>query len=146
MNQTPPSLKARNAQFIKIHDIRQCWKAWVVLCEILNDSERGPLPKERGFYNTLFDMTQPVPADPMFEEQRLLRFLASFQDRSKLRVCIHLHTRLIPSAELLSFLEPQRFDELIEGNNDKWNKAVMFCKRLPQPDLTVAYRESVLTD
>jgi hypothetical protein len=112
----------------------------------MRDSERGPLSKEREFYNTLFDMTQPIPADPMFEEQRLPRFLASLQDRSELRVCIHLHTRLIPSAELLSFLEPQKFDELIEGNNDKWNKAVMFCKRLPQPDLTVAYRESVLTD
>ena len=69
----------------------------------MRDSERGPLLKEREFYNTLFDKTQPVPADPMFEEQRLSRFLASLQDRSELRVCIHLHTRLISSTELLSF-------------------------------------------
>jgi hypothetical protein len=112
----------------------------------MRDSKQGPLPEEKAFCKKLLTTTTSIPKDPLFEGQLLSRFLAHFQNRSELRVCIHLHTRLIPSAELLSLLEPQKFDGLIEGNNDRWNKAIMFYRQLPQPDFAVAYRDSVFTD
>src|SRR5256714_414314 len=110
------------------------------------DSDQGPLSEELEFCKTLYTRTQPVPNDPAFEKQLLSRFLKLLQGRSELHICILLHSRLVPPAEYLSLFEPQKFDGLIDGYNECWNKAIVFYKKLPQPDHTVAYRDLVLTD
>jgi hypothetical protein len=109
----------------------------------MRDSEQGPLPKELSYCKGLLTGTHPVPEDPLFEGQLLSRFLTLH--RSELRICIDLHPRLVPSPELLSLQEAHGLDNLIEGHNDRWNKATVFYKQ-PQPDRTVAYRDRVLTD
>ena len=112
----------------------------------MRDSDKGPLPEERAMCKRLFTMTAPVPTDPLFQQARFLRFLALLEHRSELRICIDLHPRLVPSAELLSLHDDQRFDDLIDGYNDRWNKAIVFYKKFPQPDRTVAFREAALTE
>ena len=110
----------------------------------MRDSRSGPLPEELAWCKELLAKT-PIPEDPLLE-QHTSRLLELLQNRSELCIYIHLHPRLVPSAELLSLQEPHKFDDLVEGHNDRWNKALVFYKKLPQPDRTVAYRDSVLTD
>ncbi|KIW58786.1 hypothetical protein PV05_03283 [Exophiala xenobiotica] len=110
------------------------------------DSKAGPLSEELAFSKTLFARTRPVPSDPAFQEQRLSRFLGLLRGRSELSVCILLHSRLVPSAGYLSLFEPSKFDGLVDGYNESWNQAIIFYEKLPQPDHSVAYRSSVLTD
>jgi hypothetical protein len=112
----------------------------------MRDSEQGPLPEELSYCKGLLTGTHPVPEDPLFEGQLLSRFLTLLQDRSELRICIDLHPRLVPSPELLSLQGAHGLGNLIEGHNDRWNKAIVFYKQLPQPDRAVAYRDRVLTD
>lgn len=112
----------------------------------MHESSHGPLPEERDLCKRLLVETTPPPDDPVFEPQRLLRLRTLLQDRSELRVCIDLHPRLVPSAEVLALQHPQEFEDLVEGHNDRWLDAVVFYKKLPQPDRTVAYPLSAFTD
>src|SRR5271155_1179652 len=112
----------------------------------MRDSKQGPLPEELTYSKGLFTRTHPVPEDPLFGGQLLSQFLTLLEDRSELRICIDLHPRLVPSPELLSLQGADALDNLIEGHNDRWNQAIVFYNRLPQPDRTVAYRDRVLTD
>ena len=111
----------------------------------MHESSHGPLPEERDLCKRLLVETTPPPDDPVFEPQRLLRLRTLLQDRSELRVCIDLHPRLVPSAEMLALQHPHDFENLVEGHNDRWLDAVVFYKKLPQPDRTVAYPLSSFT-
>lgn len=112
----------------------------------MRQSDSGPLPSEQELYDELQkEVTQP-PDDPLFEPQRLQKLRALLQERSELRICIDLHSRLVPSAEILSLLYPNKFENLVEGHNDQWSDAIVFYEKKPQPDRTVAYRPSAFTD
>ncbi|KAK5069418.1 hypothetical protein LTR51_008668 [Lithohypha guttulata] len=112
----------------------------------MHESSTGPLPEEQDLCTRLLVERTPPPNDPVFEPQGLLRFRTLLQDRSELRVCIDLHPRLVPSAEVLALQHPHDFEHLVEGHNDRWLDAIVFCHKLPQPDRTVAYSLSAFTD
>ncbi|KAK5069076.1 hypothetical protein LTR70_010755 [Exophiala xenobiotica] len=112
----------------------------------MHESSNGPLPEERDLCKRLLVETTPPPDDPVFEPQRVLRLRTLLQDRSELRVCIDLHPRLVPSAEVLALQHPHEFENLVEGHNDRWLDAVVFFRKLPQPDRTVAYPLSAFTE
>lgn len=112
----------------------------------MRESPSGLLQEELAFCQTLFTTLVTLPAEPLLEGGRFRQFLNLLENRSELRVCVDLHPRLVPSAELLSLDNDGRFCDIVDGYNDRWNKAVVFYKKLPQPDRTVAFRESALTD
>ncbi|ETN44772.1 uncharacterized protein HMPREF1541_10442 [Cyphellophora europaea CBS 101466] len=111
----------------------------------MRESPSGLLPEELAYCDTLFTDPVTLPAEPLFEASRFRGFLGLLENKSELRICVDLHPRLVPSAELLSLSDHGKFGEIIEGYNDRWNKAILFYKKLPQPDRTVAFRESALT-
>ena len=112
----------------------------------MRDSPGGPLQEDIDFYNCLLTETVPLPDDPLWEPQRVLQLRTLLQEKSELRVCIDLHPRLVPSSEILALQHPDKFDELVEGHNDRWMDATVFYQKLPQPDRTKAYRPSAFTD
>ena len=112
----------------------------------MRESSNGLPSNQRDLYNKLLTETVTTPDDPLFELQSP-RLRALLKSQSELRVCIELHPRLVPSAELLALQHPgYPFDKLVEGYNDQWLDAVPFYSKLPQPDHTVAYRRSVFSD
>ncbi|KAJ9657865.1 hypothetical protein H2198_004061 [Neophaeococcomyces mojaviensis] len=112
----------------------------------MHDSSEGPSPEEVQAYTRLLTETTPLPADPLFELQYLEPLCALLEERSELRVCIDLHPRLVPSAEILGWLPAGKFKNLVEGHNDRWLDATVLFQKLPQPHRTVAYRPSAFTE
>lgn len=112
----------------------------------MHDSAEGPLQEDVDFYNGLFTKTASLPDDPLWEPQYVSQLRSLLQEKSELRICIDLHPRLVPSAEILALQYPNQFDHLVEGHNDRWIDAILFYKKLPQPDRTKAYGLSAFTD
>lgn len=112
----------------------------------MGESASGLLADELAACESLFTSAVTLPSEPLLKEGRFRRFLGVLENKSELRVCIDLHPRLVPSAELLSLHSEGPFGDIVDGYNDRWTKAMVFYKKLPQPDRTVAFRESALTD
>jgi len=112
----------------------------------MRDSSDGPMQEDVDFYHGLLAEIAPLPDDPLWEPHHVLQLRSLLQERSELRVCIDLHPRLVPSSEILALQRPNQFDDLVEGHNDRWVDAIVFYKKLPQPDRTKAYRPSAFTD
>lgn len=112
----------------------------------MRESANGPLPEERELYQAMLNETATLPDDPLLKPQNLSKLRSVLRNGSELRVCIELHPRLVPSAETLAILYPGRFENLVEGYNDRWLDAMAFYNKLPQPDRTGAYQLSAFTD
>jgi len=112
----------------------------------MRESANGPLPEEHELYEALLTEKATLPDDALLEPQRLSKLRSLLRNRSELRVCIDLHPRLVPSAEILAVLHPGQFENLVEGHNDRWLDAILFYKKLPQPDRTLAYPLSAFTE
>lgn len=112
----------------------------------MHDSEQGPLPEELELFKTLQSKKAVLPHADKMPRERVGRLRDLLRNRSELRVCIDLHPYLVPSAESPALQYPEEIRDLTEGHNDRWLDNVVFYKKLPQPDRTLAFAYSAFTE
>lgn len=112
----------------------------------MRNSSQGPPPDEHRRCMDFLTKEVTLPDDPFSEPQRLHQLLSLMATRSELGVCIDLHSRVVPSIELLALLHPGKFTDLVETHNLPWLEANIFYEKRPQPDRTIAYKSSVLNE
>lgn len=112
----------------------------------MRDSTKGPLPEELELFKMLQTKEVASLGAHMMQRKYVGQLRELLRNRSELRVCIDLHPHLVPSAEFLALLYPDEIKDLVEGHNDRWLDNVVFYKKLPQPDRTLAFSWSAFTE
>ncbi|KAJ9653655.1 hypothetical protein H2198_007166 [Neophaeococcomyces mojaviensis] len=108
----------------------------------MRPSKAGMADEDRALCQKLKSNWQPVPFDPLFDDDHFMDFLSNLQGRSEARVYIDLHPRIVPSVEGLSIAGRKELEGLIDGYNDIWVNSVPFHGPRPQPDHTIGFKWS----
>ncbi len=142
-DQTATTL-SRDAKYSTYKDVN-----YTVVLETKNSfmrmSKSGIVDEDRKMCDKLLLTEQPIPLDSMFDDDRFQEFCSLLHGRSEAQVYIYLHPLLVPSAENLCISGQRKFQNLIEGYNDRWIKAIPFYGSLPQPDHTFGFKWSTFT-
>jgi len=139
------STVSRDAKYSAYKDIN-----YAVVLETKNSfmrvSKAGIVDEDRTLCHRLLLADQPIPHESMFDDDRFEEFHSILQGRSEARVYLDLHPLLVPSAENLFISGQTTVENLVQGYNDPWVKAIPFYGPRPQPDHTVGFRWSTFTN
>ncbi|RAO71510.1 uncharacterized protein BHQ10_007522 [Talaromyces amestolkiae] len=100
----------------------------------MRPSRAGPIDEDARLCEQLFSQPIDVPSGTLFEDKYAQDFRNALQGRSEALVTLHLHSLLMPSAEIRYFREREGSENVIDGYNDLWLKTEPIHGPKPQPD------------
>ncbi|MCJ1462092.1 hypothetical protein MMC07_000692 [Pseudocyphellaria aurata] len=112
----------------------------------MRPSEAGMVKEDKELCKSLLTTSQPIVSDALFSDDHFDKFHLNLHGRSKPRICLDLHPRLMPSVENLYICGREEFAGFIEGHNDRWVKSIPFYGPCPQPDHTYGFKWSNFTE
>lgn len=110
------------------------------------DSKAGISDPDKDICQRLLDSHQVTPSDTVFEDKYFTEFQRLISDRSEASVFMQLSPLVFPSVVDLYVRGHRALKDLIQGNNDNWNRSIPFFGPRPQPDHTVGYRVTSFDD
>lgn len=94
----------------------------------------------------LLESQQNFPVDSLFCDSLFEKTCQMVLDRKEARVVRDIAPLLVPSAELLALRGAKHLDILIEGVSEGWDNSVPIISSPPQPDFSVAFRQTAFSD
>ncbi|RVX70922.1 hypothetical protein B0A52_06079 [Exophiala mesophila] len=105
------------------------------------DSASGLDKDELEFCQELLSISAPHPPNSVLDESTFLEFFELTRDKSEQWLVKNMHPHIFPAPELLALRGQDGFEDLVEGCNDSWVRAIFpSYGKCPQPDSTIAFK------